>query len=390
MAKKNKNPEVRFKDFKEGWEQSDLSQIIDLQSGRDYKHLKKGNIPVYGTGGYMLSVNDALSNKDSIGIGRKGTIDKPYILKAPFWTVDTLFYAVPKNKNDLQFLNCIFQNIDWKNKDESTGVPSLSKITINSVQTYTTKPTEQKQIGAFFQNLDTLISQHQKKYDKLVILKKAMLEKMFPKNSAVVPEIRFNGFSEDWVEKELGKIGFTYTGLSGKTKNDFGRGKGKYVTYMGVFNNPVSNSNMTELVEIDNTQNEVNFGDVFFTTSSETPEEVGMSSVWLGHEENIYLNIFCFGYLLYDRIDNDYLSNLLRSPNFRKKISFLAQGISRFNISKNKVKEISIEIPCPDEQQKIGEYFKNLDKQIALHKTQLEKLNNIKKACFTKMFVSQD
>ena len=85
---------------------------------------------MYGTGGYMLSVNEALSYKqDAIGIGRKGTIDKPYILKAPFWTVDTLFYAFPKGKNELNFLNCIFQNIDWKKKDESTGVPSLSKTT---------------------------------------------------------------------------------------------------------------------------------------------------------------------------------------------------------------------------------------------------------------------
>ena len=133
----NKYPAIRFKGFSKNWEQNDLSQIVDLQSGRDYKHLSKGNIPVYGTGGYMLSVDEALSyNEDSIGIGRKGTIDKPYILKAPFWTVDTLFYAVPKDKNDLQFLNCIFQKINWKQKDESTGVPSLSKVTINSVHIY--------------------------------------------------------------------------------------------------------------------------------------------------------------------------------------------------------------------------------------------------------------
>ena len=108
-----------------------MGELVDVCSGRDYKHLSEGDIPVYGTGGYMLSVSEALSyDKDAIGIGRKGTIDKPYILNAPFWTVDTLFYAIPKEKVDLNFAFDIFQNINWKKKDESTGVPSLSRTAI--------------------------------------------------------------------------------------------------------------------------------------------------------------------------------------------------------------------------------------------------------------------
>lgn len=106
----------------------------------------------------MLSVNDALSyEQDAIGIGRKGTIDKPFILKAPFWTVDTLFYAVPKEKYDLDFMYGIFQKVDWKKKDESTGVLSLSKLTINSVSQMLTGYDEQTKIGTFFKELDNLI-----------------------------------------------------------------------------------------------------------------------------------------------------------------------------------------------------------------------------------------
>ena len=154
-----------FSDFTNTWEQRKLGNAVDVQSGRDYKHLVEGDIPVYGTGGYMLSVNEALSYKqDAIGIGRKGTIDKPYILKAPFWTVDTLFYAFPKGKNELNFLNCIFQNIDWKKKDESTGVPSLSKTTINDVDIYVPEEEEQKAIGQYFLNIDNLITLHQCEY----------------------------------------------------------------------------------------------------------------------------------------------------------------------------------------------------------------------------------
>ena len=135
---------------------------MDVRSGRDYKHLSEGSIPVYGTGGYMLSVNEALSyDEDAIGIGRKGTIDKPYVLKAPFWTVDTLFYAVPSKNVDLDFAFCIFQNVDWKKKDESTGVPSLSKTAINSIDVITPSFKEQQEIGSFFRSLDDLITLHQ-------------------------------------------------------------------------------------------------------------------------------------------------------------------------------------------------------------------------------------
>ena len=146
----------------------------------DYKHLSEGTIPVYGTGGYMLSVSEALSyDKDAIGIGRKGTIDNPYILNAPFWTVDTLFYAIPREIVDLNFAFDIFQIIDWKNKDESTGVPSLSKTVINDIDVFSPQYYEQQIIGEFFSEIDHLITLHQSKLEKLQKIKKSMLESMF-------------------------------------------------------------------------------------------------------------------------------------------------------------------------------------------------------------------
>ena len=173
-------PEIRFPEFSDAWKQRKLEQIIDVGSGRDYKHLSEGGIPVYGTGGYMLSVNEALSwEEDAIGIGRKGTIDKPYILQAPFWTVDTLFYAIPKKEQDLDFLYCIFQNIDWKKKDESTGVPSLSKTIINKTYCMTPNYDEQKKIGCFFPKIDNLITLQQCKLESLQKLKKGLLQQMF-------------------------------------------------------------------------------------------------------------------------------------------------------------------------------------------------------------------
>ena len=207
MTENRKTPKLRFKGFTDAWEQRKLGDVVEICSGRDYKHLSEGKIPVYGTGGYMLSVSEALSyDKDAIGIGRKGTIDNPYILKAPFWTVDTLFFAIPLENKDLNFIFDLFQNVDWKKKDESTGVPSLTRTIINDIDFLEPRYKEQQVIGEFFSRFDNLITLHQRKLDRLKNIKKSMLDKMFPKDGEVVPEIRFKGFTDAWEQRKLGEV----------------------------------------------------------------------------------------------------------------------------------------------------------------------------------------
>ena len=301
-----------------------------------------------------MSVNEALSYQDdAIGIGRKGTIDKPYVLKAPFWTVDTLFYAIPKQNNDLLWLFGVFQKIDWKSKDESTGVPSLSKNAINGIDIVIPKQDEQQIIGKCFARLDNLITLHQR--NNFQAFFQGNKEKSKQKKAI------------SWEQRKLGDMGTTYTGLSGKTKDDFGHGDAQFVTYMNVFLNPITDPHRTEAVEIDGKQNLVQYGDVFFTTSSETPEEVGMSSVWLEKVDNTYLNSFCFGYRPCAEIELHYLAYMLRSDAVRKSIIFLAQGISRYNISKNGVMGINVPIPKMGEQKRLGAIFTIIDDLITLH-----------------------
>ncbi len=201
-----------------------------------------------------------------------------------------------------------------------------------------------------------------------------------------VPKLRFKGYEDAWEQRKLGEVGTTYTGLSGKTKEDFGHGNGRFITYMNVFSNAVASSEMVEPVEIDDRQNKVIAGDVLFTTSSETPEEVGMSSVWLANSKNTYLNSFCFGYRPIIPFDPYYLAFMLRSSLMRKKITFLAQGISRYNISKNKMMDIEIPVPIMSEQHQIGEYFRNLDYLITLHQRKYDALKTMKKTLLSKMF----
>ena len=246
---------------------------------------------------------------------------------------------------------------------------------------------DQEKIADIFSSLNRFITLHQRESEELKRLKKSLLQKMFPKEGALVPELRFPGFTDPWEQRKLGDMGRTYTGLSGKNKNDFGHGKAHYITYMNVFANPVSKLNMTESIEIDNRQTEVEVGDVFFTTSSETPEEVGMSSVLLAKQGVTYLNSFCFGYRPTEKFDGHFLAHMLRSPSVRKKIIFLAQGISRYNISKNKVMELFVGVPSLQEQARIGDFFHRLDTIITLHQRKLETLKKLKKGLLQQMFI---
>ena len=246
---------------------------------------------------------------------------------------------------------------------------------------------EQNKISNLLDDLDMYITLHQRKLDNLKLKKKALLQKLFPKNGERYPELRFPGFTDAWEQRKLGSIGSTYTGLSGKTKEDFGHGEAQYITYLNVFQNTVSDITMTDKVEIDTTQNEVKYGDVLFTTSSETPEEVGMSSVWLGHMPNIYLNSFCFGFRPNQKIDPYFLGYSLRAPYMRDKIKILAQGISRYNISKNKVMELEISLPNNEEQRLLGNFLRNIDLSITLHQRKLDHLKLQKKALLQQMFV---
>ena len=201
-----------------------------------------------------------------------------------------------------------------------------------------------------------------------------------------VPKLRFPEFTEPWEQRKLGDMGSTFNGLSGKTKDDFGHGKAKFITYMNVFSNPIADLTMTESIEIDKKQKSVKAGDVFFTTSSETPDEVGMSSVMPEDADNIYLNSFCFGYRPTEKFDLNYLAYVLRADSFRKEMTFLAQGISRYNISKNKVMEVCIPVPTIEEQTKVGRYFRNLDNLITLHQRKLDHVKDLKKSMLQKMF----
>lgn len=182
-AKGKTLPELRFHEFQNDgeWVEVPFGSIINVNSGKDYKHLDVGNIPVYGTGGYMLSVNDRLSDIDAVGIGRKGTIDKPQYLKAPFWTVDTLFFLTSSKNYDIRYLYYLCQTIPWKTYGEQTGVPSISKNSIDKLDVViTTNLVEQQKIAQSLLHLDNAMDAIKRKIHLLETHKYGLMQNLFP------------------------------------------------------------------------------------------------------------------------------------------------------------------------------------------------------------------
>lgn len=194
----------------------------------------------------------------------------------------------------------------------------------------------------------------------------------------------------EWQLKNLNELGETFTGLSGKTKDDFGYGDGLFITYMNVFKNTIAKSDMVEKVKIEanENQNKVQYGDILFTTSSEVPNEVGMSSIWLFNQDNVYLNNFCFGFrVVVNYIKPVYLARYLRSEEMRKTITILAQGSTRFNISKKEMMKLNIKVPYIEEQIKIDNFFNKIDTLILKQGKKIELLKQRKQGLLQKMFV---
>ena len=313
---------MHYFDFHYSWEQRKLGDVVDVRSGKDYKHLSEGNIPVYGTGGFMLSVNQALSyDEDAIGIGRKGTIDKPYILKAPFWTVDTLFYAIPREKVDLNFAFDVFQNIDWKKKDESTGVPSLSKTAINEIDVLVPQYDEQQPLGQFFNRIDNLITLHQCKCQ--------------------IDGCRFQSpLAITWEQRKLGDV---VDVRSGKDYKHLSEG-----------NIPV-------------------YGTGGFMLSVNQALSYDEDAIGIGRKGTIdkpYIlkaPFWTVDTLFYaiprEKVDLNFAFDVFQNIDWKKKDE--STGVP--SLSKTAINEIDVLVPQYDEQQPLGQFFNRIDNLITLH-----------------------
>ncbi len=247
---------------------------------------------------------------------------------------------------------------------------------------------EQQKISDLFSSIDQIIEQTQSEIDAWEKQKRGVMQLLFSQ------KMRFKADDGSefpaWEDMRLGDAGYFYGGLSGKNKNDFGHGNSEYITYRNIFANTFAKPDILEEVEIscNEKQNIVQYGDVLFTQSSETFEELGLSSVWI-YETTPFLNSFCFGWrpVFLDQFIPEYLGYFFRSKDVRRQIIYQGQGISRINLAASRMSNIIISIPCLEEQRKIAACLSAFDAVIDKTKQELAAYRELKKGLLQQMFV---
>lgn len=412
-------PKIRIKGFDGEWYTARLGQLGATYSGVGFPEKEQGGlkgVPFYkvsdmnndGNETIMTNSNNYVTD-EQISRNRWKPIEGPAIFFAKVGAAvllnrkrlvltpclcdnNTMMYCLNLEKWNEYFCLKLFENINLASLAQTGSLPSYNGTMVENISVYLPQNiTEQNQIAEYFGKLDSLIEATGKKITSLKQTKQACLQQMFPTYGETTPRIRFRGFEGVWQLRKIGELGTTYSGLSGKSKADFSLGSAQYITFLNVLTNAHIDTTIFESVNIKpgEKQNKVVKGDILFNTSSETPEEVGYCSVLMNDVENLYLNSFCFGFRPYSgTIDPEFMVYLMRGQVGRSIMKILAQGATRYNLSKNRLCEVTIPIPANnEEQQQIAAFFSNMDKQIRIQEQKLEKLKQIKTACIENMFV---
>ncbi|HHV8950942.1 TPA: restriction endonuclease subunit S [Staphylococcus aureus] len=389
-TQKKNVPELRFPEFEGEWEEKKLEDIIKVNSGKDYKHLDKGDIPVYGTGGYMTSVSEPLSEIDAVGIGRKGTINKPYLLEAPFWTVDTLFYCTPKKETDILFILSLFRKINWKVYDESTGVPSLSKQTINKINRFVPTNKEKQKIGDLFSKLDRQIELEEQKLELLQQQKKGYMQKIFSQ------ELRFkdengNDYPE-WENVMLQKVlkdkteGIKRGPFGGALKKDIFVESG-YAVYeqrnaiydISKFRYYINENKYKEMQSFS-----VQPNDIIMSCSG----TIGRLSLIPQNFTKGIINQALIRFRTNHKIRSEFFLIFMRSNQMQRKILEANPGSAITNLVPVKeLKLIPFPLPVKFEQDKISQFILIINRRIEQSEKKIESLKNRKQGFLQKLFV---
>lgn len=372
-------PKLRFKEFSGKWEEKTITEVLKIGSGKDYKHLASGDIPVYGTGGYMTSVDGYLYDGESVCIGRKGTIDKPMFIRGKFWTVDTLFYTHSFKNVIPKFIYLIFQNINWKFYNEASGVPSLSKSTIESIGIVLPTEIEQQKIASFLSAIDTKIDQLTRKKELLELYKKGVMQKIFSQ------ELRFNGDEKShWRTGALKDFGSFYYGKSAPKSSITHEAKTPCVRYGELYSTYTENiTNIYSYTNIEPTNLKFSKGgEILIPRVGEDPLDFANCS---------YLSIpnVAIGEMIsvFNTNENGLYLTYYFNAMLKKQFARYVEGANPANLYFRYLENIEICIPSFEEQTKIANFFSAIDTKIDFVAKQLDEAKNFKKGLLQQMFV---
>lgn len=389
------NPKIRFKGFTKDWEQRKLGEILEYEQPGPYivdstDYDNSYSTPVLTAGqSFILGYTN-----ETAGI-KKATPDNPVIIFDDFTTsshyVDfsfkvkssaMKFLTLKNDTDDIYCINNVLENIDYIPASHERHWISI--FTNFDVRVPSSRE-EQKSIGDYFRNLDTLIALHQRKCEQTKKMKKYMLQKMFPQNGAKVPEIRFDGFTYDWEQRKLGDVAEFSKG-NGYSKGDliesgtpiilYGRLYTKYETII---------SEVDTYVEAKEGSVYSKGGEVIVPASGETAEDIARaatvdkSGILLGGDLNVVMPN--------KDINPAFLAISISNGNSQRELSKKAQGKSVVHIHNEEIRNLVIPFPNKVEQNKIVAYFANLDHLITLHQRKCDELKKMKKYMLQNMFI---
>jgi len=395
--KKLNVPNLRFKEFEGEWSVTTLQKdcivnptnekiadkfvYVDLESvkqGQLYKYqiLTKDNAPSRAQ--RVLHTDDILFQ-----CVRPYQMNN-YMVKGTMsdiqWVASTGYAQIRTQTDYPAFLYYVLNTSKYNKavmvRCTGSSYPAINSEDLSKIPFYKCGIAEQKKIADFLSLLDERIATQNKVIDKLQSLIKGLNDTLYAQHS-------------DEVMTSFAELGTSYSGLSGKSAQDFGSGK-PFITYLNVYSNNIINKNDFQYVAIKDgeKQNIVEYGDVLFTLSSETPNEVGIGSVFLG-KEKVYLNSFCFGIHITNKevAFSPYLSYYVSSTAFRKFIYPYAQGSTRFNLCKADFEKASIKLPTLENQKRIYSILSHIDNKIITERQMLDLYNSQKQYLLRQMFI---
>ena len=415
MQDNKKKPALRFKGFTDPWEQRKLGDAFERVVRKNTNNESRLPLTISAQDGlvdqityfnnrvasrdvsnYYLVYNGEFaynkSTSDGYPFGAVKRLD--WYEKGVLSTLYIVFALKHPEKDDSDFMTVFYDTDRWHRgvaERAAEGARNHGLLNISADDFFdidTTMPedkVEQEKIGRLLKKLDTLITLHQRKYEKLVNIKKSMLDKMFPQNGASVPEIRFKGFTDPWEQRKLAEIANFSKGV-GYSKNDLCEEGTPIILYGRLYT-----KYETSIFDVDTFVKEKagsvysRGGEVIVPASGETAEDISIASVvvkpgiLLGGDLNIVSPT--------TEYDSAFLALTISSGAAHEYLSSLAQGKSVVHLHNTDIQSVSTKFPTKREQEKIHLLFGKIDTLITLHQRKFEKLQNIKKSCLEKMFV---
>lgn len=391
-----KSPQLRFEGFTDDWEERKLSDIADrfdnLRVPITASDRKSGDTPYYGANGIQDYVEGFTHDGEFILVAEDGANDlKNYpvqYVNGKVWVNNHAHVLQGKNTiTDNKFLMNSIKNFNIEPFLVGGGRAKLNADVMMKLNILLPTFDEQEKIGSLFSLLDKTIALHQRKLDLLKEQKKGYLQKMFPKNGAKVPELRFAGFADDWEERKLSDVANHRGGTA--IEKYFDKDGVYKVISIGSYglNSQYVDQNIRAISNEITDGRVVNSGELTMVLNDKTANGTIIGRSLLVEQDNEYvINQRTEIISPKETFDSNFAYTILNG-SFREKVKRIVQGGTQIYVNYSAVSNLSLELPKIEEQQKIGSFFKQLDNTIALHQRKLDLLKEQKKGFLQKMFV---